>query len=394
MLSKYRWQVAAVLAVVLTFSAAAALAGRRTSKTETFKVKKGGELVIRTENVGADIEIRVWNRSEVKVRVDGIPEEDLEDLEMSASGNTVHVDYYGRRARHRSGHLRISADVPADFSLDLQTSGGDIEVNDRISGTVSASTAGGDIEIDQVDGEVHLRTSGGDISARDVLGDAEFKTSGGDIEVGDVKGKLDAHTSGGDIKVGAVENDLDAKTAGGDIEVGDVGGFADVSTAGGDVRLGQVSGTADVRTAGGDIELLSASGRVTARTAGGDIVLENITGSVEAETAGGDIVVQLVPSGNRDSRFETAGGDIELYIPDNAKASIVARIRIHGGWSWGWDDDDDDGDFDVYSDFKAAKHERDRKGVLAEYVLNGGGSKILLKTTNGDIEIRKLSRRR
>jgi DUF4097 and DUF4098 domain-containing protein YvlB len=391
-MNKFKWQIVVVLVAFLTLSAAAALAGRRTSKTETFKVKKGGELVVRAENVGADIEIRVWNSSEVKVKVDGIPEEDLEDLEISASGNTVSVEYYGRSGWHRSGHILISVDVPNEFSLDLQTSGGDIEVNDRLSGTVTAATAGGDIDINQVDGEVQLRTSGGDISARDVLGNAEFKTSGGDIEVGDVKGELNAHTSGGDITVGTVENDLDAKTAGGDIEVGDVGGFADVSTAGGDVRLGKVSGTADVRTAGGDIELLSASGRVTARTAGGDIVLEDITGSIEAETAGGDIVVQLVPSGNKDSRFETAGGDIELYIPEKAKANIMARIRVHGGW--GWDDDDDEGEFDVYSDFKAAKHERSRKGVLAEYVLNGGGSNITLKTTNGDIEIRKLGRRR
>ncbi|MFQ5510823.1 MAG: DUF4097 domain-containing protein [Candidatus Krumholzibacteriia bacterium] len=390
MLSKYKWRIVTMLVVFLTLSAALALAGRRTSKTESFKVKKGGELVVRAENVGADIEIRVWTRSEVKVEVDGIPEEDIEDLEISASGNTVHVDYYGRRGWHRSGHILISVDVPPEFSLDLQTSGGDIEVNDRLSGTVKAATAGGDIEIDQVDGEVSLRTSGGDITARDVLGNAEFQTSGGDIDVGDVKGKLSAHTSGGDITVGAVENDLDAKTAGGDIEVGDVGGYADVSTAGGDVRLGEVSGTADLRTAGGDIELLSASGRVTARTAGGDIVLENISGSIEAETAGGDIVVQLVPAGNRDSRFETAGGDIELYLPEKAKANILAKIRIHGGWGW---DDDEEGDFDVYSDFKAAKHERNRRGVLAEYVLNGGGANISLKTTNGDIEIRRLSGR-
>lgn len=390
-MNRFKWQIVALLVASLTLSAAVVLAGRRTSKTETFRVKKGGELVVRAENVGADIEIRVWNSSEVKVKVNGIPEEDLEDLEMSASRNTVYVEYHGRGRWHRSGHILISVDVPNEFSLDLQTSGGDIEVNDRLSGTVTAATAGGDIEIDQVDGEVHLRTSGGDLRARDVLGNAEFNTSGGDIEVGDVKGKLKAHTSGGDITIGAVENDLDAKTAGGDIEVGDVGGFADVSTAGGDVRLGKVSGTADVRTAGGDIELLSASGRVTARTAGGDIVLEDITGSIEAETAGGDIVVQLVPSGNKDSHFETAGGDIELYIPEQAKANIRARIRIHGGWGW---DDDDEGEFDVYSDFKAARHERNRKGVLAEYVLNGGGSNITLKTTNGDIEIRKLRRRR
>ncbi len=379
-----------VFLTVLSVTWAGAQRGGDTSRT--FKVKKGGTLVIEADNVYADIEIRVWNKSEVRVEVEGIPEDDLDDLEMGESGNTITVEYFGGGGGwRRSRQVTFMASVPSEFNLVLLTSGGDIEVDDEIKGSVEARTSGGDIEVDDVEGELLLRTSGGDITARNVVGDAELNTSGGDIEVGDVDGQLDVHTSGGDITVGVVKKDLEAKTAGGDVHVGDVGGYADVSTAGGDIILGNVSGTASLRTAGGDIELRSASGRVTAQTAGGDIELEKISGSCKAETAGGDIIIELTPSGNRGSSFETAGGDIELYIPSNAKTKIEARIRVRSDDHW-YNDDHRRTEYQIYSDFKATTKDEDRRGISATFVLNGGGKTITLETANGDIYIKKLKK--
>lgn len=392
MLSKKKWLVMGLL-VCFSVMAVTAIAGRERDLTKTFQVKTGGQLIIETDNVWADIEINVWNKSEVSIEVSGVPEDEAEDLEISQNGNTVEVAFYGgRKGWKRSRHVHFLVTVPSEFDLDLSTSGGDIEVDDRIKGSIGASTSGGDIEVDDVEGTLSLRTSGGDVTARNVVGDAELKTSGGDIEIGDVDGELEAHTSGGDISTGKIQKDLDAKTAGGDISVGDVGGYADVSTAGGDIELGKVSGTASLKTAGGDIVLQSATGRVTAQTAGGDIELENISGSIDAETAGGDIIAELLPSGNRGSSLDTAGGDIELFIPDNAKATIEARIRIRGGWG----DDDYRGhdyeDYDVYSDFEPTQKDRTDRGVNAMFKLNGGGERISLETTNGDIYIKKLGR--
>ena len=389
-------QVLGLLVFFSLLSVTWALADRVTDVTKTFNVKKGGELVVELDNVAADIEIRVWTKSEVKVEATGIPEDEIEDLEMSQRGNSVHVEFYGGDRRwRRSRHATFMIHVPSEFNLDLATSGGDIEVDDVLTGSIEASTSGGDIEVDDVDGEIYLRTSGGDVSARNVTGGAELKTSGGDIELGDVDGEARVHTSGGDIIVGTVKKDLDAKTAGGDIEVGDVGGHADVSTAGGDIELGKVSGTATLRTAGGDIILRSATGRVTAQTAGGDIELEDISGSINAETAGGDIIAELNPSGNHGSSLETAGGDIELFLPAKAKTTIEARIRVRGRYHGGWDDDDDYDDwddYDIYSDFEPVSKDKDNRGIRAKFVLNGGGRTISLDTTNGDIHIRKLSR--
>ena len=102
-----------------------------------------------------------------------------------------------------------------------------------------------------------------------------------------------------------------------------------------------------------------------------------------AETAGGDIEVELTPSGKRGSVLETKGGDVVLYIPADAKVTIEAEIRIHHDYHY------DDDDYDITSDFKAESKDKDKRGIRAKYVLNGGGPRIELETSHGDIEIRK-----
>ncbi len=141
-----------------------------------------------------------------------------------------------------------------------------------------------------------------------------------------------------------------------------------------------------MKTAGGDITLDGASGVVMAKTAGGDLHLKNITGSVQGETAGGDVHAEIRPTGSGRSRLATAGGDVQLFVPENAKATIEARIRIRGHWK------ESKEDYSVISDFKATKYETDDDvhEIRATYVLNGGGELINLETVNGDIYVRRL----
>jgi len=356
--------------------------GEKTPVAESFKVKKGGNLVVDVENVGADVDVKVWSKLEVDVQAHGIRDYDLEDLEIKLDGNTVYVLMdSGYERRHRN--VRFSISVPSEFNLDIGTSGGSIEVTGSIKGTVVGNTAGGDIELDDVDGAVELRSAGGNVTAGNISGDAQLRTAGGDIVVGDVTGELTAQTAGGDIDAGKVEKDLVAQTAGGDISCDNVGGEAVAETAGGDIELGIVKGEFKAETAGGDIEVMGATGEAYAKTAGGDIKLSGIKGFVKATTAGGDIYVDLDPTNASNSSMETKGGDIEIYLPANAKATIEARIRLRD-----WDRRDRD-EYDILSDFKADEQERSEREVWARYVINGGGKVIEIETVNGNIEIRK-----
>lgn len=357
--------------------------GNSAPVAETFKVEKGGNLVVDIENIGADVTVKVWTKLEVAVTAHGLRDSDMEDLKIEKDGTTVYVlfdDGYNRRGR---GNVRFSINVPSEFNLDIGTSGGDVAVTGSIKGTVVGGTAGGDIEVDDVEGKVELRTAGGDVTVGDVDGDARLRTAGGDIEVGDVTGELTAQTAGGDIETGDVKKDLVAQTAGGDIECAGVGGEAKAETAGGDIELGIVKGEVQAETAGGDIEVRGATGEATASTSGGDITLTGIKGFVEAATAGGDIHVELDPSNAASSSMETKGGDVMLFLPANAKVTIEARIRLRD-----WDRHGRE-DYDIRSDFKAEQHDRSDREVRARYVINGGGKVISMETVNGNIEIRK-----
>ena len=115
--------------------------------------------------------------------------------------------------------------------------------------------------------------------------------------------------------------------------------------------------------------------------------LLNIRGTLEAKTAGGDVSAELTPEGKGRSRLASAGGAITLYLPENARATVDARIRVQGGWRRNREE------YRIRSDFKgngSTRNEDDRT-ITGTYMLNGGGETISLETVNADIEIRKLT---
>jgi DUF4097 and DUF4098 domain-containing protein YvlB len=136
------------------------------------------------------------------------------------------------------------------------------------------------------------------------------------------------------------------------------------------------------------VEAEGASGANSGRTGGGSVSLQNISGSISLKTGGGSISVELKPDGTGDSNISTGGGDIRLYIPESAKASVEATLNLR--WGWG----NAKKRYKISSDFKADKFEQDEDegSSFGVYTLNGGGDKIELETTNGNIEIRKLKK--
>jgi hypothetical protein len=371
----------ATLAALLAMTLASAREDGNRSKS--FSVSKGGTIEVSTSR--GDINISPWDKNEVSIVIEGLDDEDFDKVKMTQNGNIVRVSYRSRWD-DGSGHVRFAISVPSQFNLDMNTSGGDLEVKGELTGKIDGSTSGGDIKLGNVfGGPVEVTTSGGDISTGKIEGDGSLKTAGGDIQVGSVNGSLSVNTSGGNIQVETITKSLDAKTAGGNIIIGNVGGEAHVSTSGGDIKVGKVSGKATLNTAGGDIELKGASGNVNAKTSGGDVKLQNITGSINAKTSGGEVEAELIPSGKGGSKLSSSGGDVRLYIDENSKATIEATIRLDG---WG----SRKTRYIVKSEFPKESYETDEEAdeIRAVYKLNGGGELIELSTSNSNIEIHKL----
>jgi hypothetical protein len=329
-------------------------------RSKSFSVQNDGLLTVEVEP-GA-IYIESWSNKQVLVEAEGIDEHHPERLEVSQSGNNVTVKY--RDTRHRTNNLRFKIKVPSSYNADVKTSGGSVKQRHILNGYFKAETKGGSIDIDEVTGTVNVDTKGGSIEANKFGGDASLETGGGSIEVKSALASLKLETRGGSIEVGDVKGKTQARTGGGSISIGNAGEYLELETG------------------GGSIKIRGADKGVSIKTGGGSIDLENIHRSVSAKTGGGSISVTLIPDASGNSTITTGGGEISLSIPENSKATIEATIKIHGLHKC-----------KIHSDFKADSDtgNSENDDIYKVYTLNGGGHKIVLKTSGSDISIRKLT---
>jgi hypothetical protein len=332
-----------------------------------------------TPNVVYVLKKRVTNVSEERAR------REFETFRFSVSrqGETVLLrgEYVSGGSHRMSPEFRIQAPRDTDL-VAVQTRGGSVGVN-NIAGRVDAETAGGSITADQIGGVVNARTMGGSIDLGSSGSDAVLKSAGGSIHAETVVGKLIATTYGGSMAVGTVKQMASLETMGGSISIRSTGGDLRATTAGGNVDAGEVGGAAYLKTAGGNIRLTSARGAVDAATAGGGISLYKLERGARAETAAGGITAEFLGRAMTDSVLETTAGDIVVFLKPQIACSVRAAIEMASGHK-------------IRSDFPELKistegAEYGPREWFAQGMLNGGGPLLKLRTSIGDIEIRKAS---
>jgi DUF4097 and DUF4098 domain-containing protein YvlB len=219
---------------------------------------------------------------------------------------------------------------------------------------------------------------GRSITVGDVAGDYAPAIASGDVSVGRVSGRVTITSRSGQIRLKEAGKGAEVSTAGGDIRVESVTGDLKATTFGGDIRAGAVSGDARLETSGGDVVVRSAGGAVTARTGGGDIVLKKVRGPVTARTSGGSITCEIAGTGGPGGELTTSGGDVTVTLPANYKADL--EIHVSGG----------DADADaVISQFSEVSVSRRSGHVQGEGRLNGGGPKLVIRSTSGIVTIKK-----
>ena len=200
--------------------------------------------------------------------------------------------------------------------------------------------------------------------------DINLKTAGGHIEVADLEGKAVLHTSGGNLKLGVLKGPLKAHTSGGHITLTRVEGDADVDTSGGNLRLGEIDGDLIAHTSGGHITLEKSKGSIKASTSGGNIEVKDANGPVNARTSGGHVTAQLNAQPASGCSLKTSGGNVEVLLAANLALDVDART---GGGR-------------VNSDFPGTLN-KEKTRLSAK--LNGGGPELILETSGGNVNVRK-----
>jgi hypothetical protein len=184
----------------------------------------------------------------------------------------------------------------------------------------------------------------------------DAQTDGGSIAVGDLKGTMKSRTSGGSLKFGSIQGSITGKTSGGSITVGAATGPVDVHTSGGSLHLGEVGG------------------KLTAHTSGGSINIKGSAGEIDASTSGGSVSAVLTAQPKGLCRLSTSGGSVTVEL--GASVGVNLDASTSGGR--------------VVVDFPvAASGERHRREIRGP--VNGGGPELRLRTSGGNIYVRRRS---
>ena len=276
----------------------------------------------------------------------------------------------------------ITVNVPREMDLvKIETEGGAI-VTTGISGRLEAQSGGGTIHLDDIGGAIIAETGGGPIDVGSVGGDLSVRTGGGTIHIGSAKGKVVAESGGGNLVLVSGSQEASLETGGGSIQVEKCTGKVKASTGGGGIELGDIGGGAIMETGGGSIKISSAAGPVKAETGGGSIELYGVP-SANVETGAGAITAKFIPSSAQrtDSVLETAVGDITVYLVPKVNITVHASIEAATGHT-------------ITSDFPEIRVSSEGgqygpKVVSAEGNLNGGGPVLKVRTTMGNIFIRR-----
>jgi len=260
---------------------------------ETVPAEPGGTLVVRLPGGSIEVDTHDEHRVEIEGRARGVF-----DLEVRTDGKTVRVTGSSRGLVPwiSFGGIELHARVPEEFNLDLNTSGGHIDVQ-KVMGEVKAHTSGGNVEAGEIEGDVTLRTSGGSIRAQEISGSLEADTSGGEIHVSEVEGPVKVRTQGGTIRVREAGSSVEANTSGGSIEVRFNGTPAGrLHTTGGSIEVELEGGEGvhlSANTTGGRVEIddeFETSGRISRNRV--DVELDGGGSRLDVTTTGGNVVVK------------------------------------------------------------------------------------------------------
>lgn len=336
------------------------------------RLKTGGTITITgTADAEAVVKYRVSD-SATKTKVDITP---------VAGGLRIVSESRGNNWSSNKG-VDIEIRVPHQVILEFYTAGGEVNLTD-LDGTFDGKTMGGELTFKGLIGEVNAKTMGGDVRVIDSEVNGRVRTMGGDIRFKNIIGNIDGSTMGGDV----IYDNVRA----GDAPEGQ-GKVVEISTMGGDIEVQDAPFGAQVKTMGGDITVESAAEFVKAKTMGGNIRIKEIDGWVDVDTMGGDVYVNMVGDatlGQRDVTISSKGGYIFLILPKGMSADFEIELAYTKNSKR---------NYRIVSDFPIQTSETadwafnwgtPRKVITGTAAGKGGKNKIRIQTINGDVYIKE-----
>lgn len=267
---------------------------------------------VEIDNVKGLIQIRAWDRPEVKI--EGSLGEGVEKLEIEGDRQqlSIKVRYPNRGSGvgflvggDKSEPTELRVTVPLQVKLEIDAVSADVDVNgvasrhleiDSVSGDVTVAGAPREAQIESVSGDLRLTLNSAKVSAQTVSGDLDLR--------GRLSGEVDLETVSGKVDLSAHQSRLN-KISGNSVS--------------GDLRIAAaLSDSAEVslETVSGDVRLTvpsSLSAVVHGQSFSGDLSAPNA--QIQRPKHGpGSSFEQRYGSGSGRIKIETFSGDASLQF--------------------------------------------------------------------------------
>lgn len=340
-------RAAVVILLVLPVSAS----GASQDIDRQFDVKPGQALRLDFDDMRGNIEIEGWdkNRVEINGRIGGRDWEDGDELEFDQTSSGIDASPSYRP--HDDDRIKIDLKIKVPREFDIRMRGNTDTRISNLRGDIEVSIANADLELDDVHGECDISAANGHLDVKDC-------TLKGDVS--NVNGRLTVDNS-----------DLSG-------EVASVNGGMKVSRAPEGIDVSSVNGSIDVGSAKDHVQVSSVNGSVE---------IDELYGWLEAETVNGAVRLRMVgnPDTKRDLDIETLNGNVEIEIPENFSLEFDIEVRS----------EDRGARYEIISDFdldiQSEDSRRRRYKVRGKGKIGGGRHKVHIRTTNGDVILKRVS---
>jgi DUF4097 and DUF4098 domain-containing protein YvlB len=318
-------------------------------------VKLGrGELTIRGSE---DAQVRISAKKNAKTWSDSEAERLAKpvSVEVVKNGDAYEVHPTGYDLSNSRISVDLELSVPSKSPLTIKTEKGDITVSDMAS-DISISVQSGDVDLRDIAGDISVETRKGDVKAADIKGDVKVSGKGGEIDVNNCTGGL---TVDGDF-YGPVRGDRIVKG------VRLISGKTDLT-------LSALSG--HMEAGSGNLDIIDAPGNLNVRTRDMEVNVENPGGKVNIEDHNAEISVRYSSVPKDDVTITNSSASIALTLPGSSSFEIQADCR----------------NCDIASEFPGLQASKSPSGdaTLAGRLGSGRGPKIVLKTSYGNIALRR-----
>lgn len=266
---------------------------------KTFSLLPGSNLILDASS--GDVIISSWDKNEVNIKIlgnDQAKEKVNIIFKESKEGIKVQAKYgWALSNIFKKILLKFEVKVPHEFNIDASTAGGEIKLQD-IKGKISAKTSGGQIDLVKLSGRINASTSGGDILFNELTGNIEIETSGGDIKGKQFSGDLKVSTTGGDISLVGMDSKISGSTSGGDIDLDYKGKNQgiELSTSGGDIIVtlpADFNASADLSALGGNVKCdFKGNNAVKISSSKFEADINNGGNPLKLKTSGGEIILR------------------------------------------------------------------------------------------------------